>query len=195
MIISRDFYVKSNAFTFPQINFKDLPGSTGRLDIIARCVNTSFWLSYGIRKNVTFHTILHGVPSPPVYIRFEGDKLKKVTPDERNIAMFIQKSLERMQDGREIESTPGVFVSKKDFKSILEDNRDKDIYFLEETGEHIKTIKISDTPFFVLGDNKDLQDSEKNILHTYGAQPVSIGLQPYLSSHCITVLNWLMDVY
>ena len=67
MTTYRHFYVKSHAKTSPDINLKDLPGSAGRLDIVARCINAAFWLSYGIRKNVVFHTILHGEPNARIH--------------------------------------------------------------------------------------------------------------------------------
>ncbi|MCD6330645.1 MAG: tRNA (pseudouridine(54)-N(1))-methyltransferase TrmY, partial [Thermoplasmata archaeon] len=158
-----------------------------------RCINSAFWLSYGIRKNVIFHTILHGEPNPPVYIRIEGERLRKMAPDERNIAIFIKKALERMREDKEIESTPGVFVCKKSFKELLEENKDKDFYLLDEKGEDIESVEISDKPFFFLGDYKDLEKKEKELLFKYGAVPISIGKKSYLSSQCIAILNWILD--
>lgn len=192
MITYRHFYVKSNAKTSPSINLKDLPGSAGRLDIIARCINAAFWLSYGIRKNVVFHTILHGEPNPPIYIRFEGEKLKKVSPDERSIAIFIGKALKKFDESKEIESTPGIFVSRKSFQELLEENKDKNFYLLDENGKDVGKLKIKN-PFFILGDNMDLLPEEKELLARYDAIPVSLGKISYLSSHCIAILNWLMD--
>ncbi|HEC75809.1 MAG TPA: tRNA (pseudouridine(54)-N(1))-methyltransferase TrmY [Thermoplasmatales archaeon] len=193
MITCRHFYLKSHAVTHPNINMNDLPGSAGRIDIVARCINSAFWLSYGIRKDVVFHTILHGEPSPPVYIRIEGDKLRKVSPDERNIAIFIKKAIERMKENMEVESTPGIFVSKKSFNELLEENKDKDFYLLDEKGEEIDNVKIGRKPFFLIGDNMDFEEEEKEIIYKYGAKSVSLGKKSYLSSHCITILNWLMD--
>ena len=192
MITYRHFYLKSNAKTDENINLKDLPGAAGRLDILARCINSAFWISYGIRKNVIFHTILHGEPNPPIYIRLEGDKLKKVSPDERNIAIFIGKALKKVNVSKEIESTHGIFVSKKSFEKLLDENADKNFYLLDENGKDIKNVEIK-KPFFFLGDNVDLSENEKNLLYEYGAKAISLGKVSYLSSHCITILNWWMD--
>ena len=192
MTTYRHFYVKSHAKTSPHINLKDLPGAAARLDIIARSINAAFWLSYGIRKNVVFHTILHGEPNPPVYIRFEGQNLKKVSPDERSIAIFIGKALKNFDEKREIESTPGIFVARKDFRQLLEENKDKNFYLLDENGEDIKNVEI-ENPFFILGDNVDLLPEEKELLLSYDAESISIGKKSYLTSHCITILNWWMD--
>ncbi|MBC7129078.1 MAG: tRNA (pseudouridine(54)-N(1))-methyltransferase TrmY [Thermoplasmatales archaeon] len=191
MTIYRHFYLKSNALTRPDVNLRDLP-SAGRIDIVARCVNSAFWLSNDIRRNVFFHTILHGPPNPPVYIRFEGGKLRKVSPDERSIAIFTIKAIEKASD-EEKESTPGIFVSRKDFKKFVDENRDKEYYLMDEKGEDIDKINFGEEPLFFLGDNKGLNDEEKEILHRYGAIDVSIGKKSYLSSHCINVINWFLD--
>ena len=193
MITSRHFYVKSHAVTTPEIHMNDLPGSAGRLDVVARCINAAFWRSYGIREDVVFHTILHGPPEPPVYIRLEGTRLRKVSPDERNIAIFIRKALERMRQGKEVESTPGIFVSRTHFGQLLKEYRDRDLYMLDEKGEPFEHVRMGEKPFFFLGDNMDLEEEEKELLEEYGATPISLGSSSYLSSHCITVLNWLMD--
>lgn len=192
MTTYRHFYLKSNAKTSAEINLRDLPSSTKRMDIIARCINSAFWLSYGIRKNIVFHTILHGEPNPPIYIRFEGEKLKKVSPDERSIAIFIGKALKRFREGKELESTPGIFVSRKNFEELLKENQDKNFYLLDEKGEDIKNVVIK-RPFFILGDNIDLLPKEKKLLDDYGAIKISLGKKKYLSSHCITIINWWMD--
>jgi len=193
MTIFRHFYLKSHARTSPEINLKDLPGSAGRMDVVARCINSAFWLSHDIRRNVVFHTILHGEPSPPVYIRIEGDKLRKVSPDERNIAIFIKKAIERLKEDMEIESTPGIFVSRKNFEQLLEENKNKEFYLLDEEGEDIENVKIEGEPFFFLGDHMEMEEEEKEMLYKYGARVISIGKKSYLSSHCIAIINWWMD--
>jgi len=191
MTIFRHFYVKSHGVTEPEkINLKDVPGSSGRLDVVARCINAALWLSGDIRRNVVFHTGLHG-GEQPVYIRIEGEKLRKVSPDERSISLFLKKALERM-DSME-ETSPGIFVYRRSFKEVVEENEDKKFYLLDERGEPIDNIKFEGTPFFFLGDNRDLTDEEKKFLVDKGARKISLGSISYLSSHCIAVVNWWLD--
>jgi len=191
MTIFRHFYVKSHGVTEPEkINLKDVPGSSGRLDVVARCINAALWLSGDIRRNVVFHTVLHG-GEQPVYIRIEGEKLRKVSPDERSISLFLKKALERM-DSME-ETSPGIFVYRRSFKEVVEENEDKKFYLLDERGEPIDNIKFEGTPFFFLGDNRDLTDEEKKFLVDKGARKISLGSISYLSSHCIAVVNWWLD--
>ncbi|MBW6451746.1 MAG: tRNA (pseudouridine(54)-N(1))-methyltransferase TrmY [DPANN group archaeon] len=190
------FYVKSTkGQTSPDINLSDLAGSAGRLDIISRCINSALWLSNAMRRDVVFHTILHGEPNPPIYIRIEGAKLRKVQPDERNISIFLKKAIERFKDGKEIESTPGIFVSRKSFEQLIEDNKEKTFFLLSEEGkslEPLDKVKYTDA-FFILGDKEDLIDSEIAYLEKYKLNRVSLGDKSYLASHCITIVNWLND--
>ncbi len=189
----REFLVLSRkGITSPDFNFKDLPGFCGRIDLLARCVNSALWVSHGIRRDVVFHTILQGKPDPPKYIRFEGDKLKKVPPDERGIALFIQKALERYQEGKEIESTPGIFVSKKSLQEVVKENSDKEIYILHEKGIPINEVEIGENPFFILGDHIGLPKKDEKFCLRFGKK-VSLGKKSYLASHCITIVNYLLD--
>ena len=197
MTTFRHFYVKSTkgVTDAKKINLKDIPGTSGRLDIIARSINAAFWLSNNIRRNVVFHTILHGMPDPPVYMRFEGEKMRKISPDERSIILFILKALEKTREN-EVESTPGVFVSRKNFEKFIEENRDKRIYLLMEDGKPMDDINFKNGRdyLFILGDNLDLSEEEKQIAIEAGATPVSIGKTSYLTSHCIVVINWYLDM-
>jgi len=180
MTTFRHFYVKSHGVTQPEkINLKDLPGSSGRLDVVARCINAALWLSGDIRRNVVFHTVLHG-GGQPVYIRIEGERLRKVSPDERSISLFLKKALERM-DSME-ETSPGIFACRKSFQEVVEENEDKEFYLLDEKGEPIDNIKFEGTPFFFLGDNRDLTEEEKKFLMERGAKAISLGSISYLSS-------------
>lgn len=191
MTTFRHFYVKSHGVSDPdKINLKDLPGSTGRLDVVARCINAAFWLSGDIRRNVVFHTVLHG-GEQPVYIRIEGKRLRKVSPDERSISLFLKKALERM-DSME-ETSPGIFAYSKSFDDVVKENSDKEFYLLDECGMPIDKMDFKGTPFFFLGDNMDLTDGEKKFLVEKGARKVSLGNTSYLSSHCIAVINWWLD--
>jgi len=176
------------------INLKDLPGS-GRIDVISRVVNSAFWLSWNIRKDVNLHIILAGPPNPPVYIRFEGERMKKVSPDERNIACFIKKALENVIDNEELEFNPGIFVSKKDLDSVLEKLSKEKIpfYLLEESGVSINSIKLVDNAVFILGDHQGFSKSDLQIIEKFRPIKVSLGKISYTTSHCIVILNYLLD--
>ncbi|MDD1671564.1 MAG: tRNA (pseudouridine(54)-N(1))-methyltransferase TrmY, partial [Methanomicrobiales archaeon] len=55
--------------TFP---LDDLPGSAGRMDLLCRCVQTAFFLSHTLRRDVECYLILCGAPVPPKTILIKG---------------------------------------------------------------------------------------------------------------------------
>jgi len=91
------------------------------------------------------------------------------------------------------ETSPGIFAYRRSFEEVVEENSDKEFYLLDEEGTPVDEVEFEGTPFFFLGDNRDLTDGEKNYLAKRGAKRVSLGNISYLSSHCITVMNWRMD--
>jgi tRNA pseudouridine-54 N-methylase len=63
---------------------------TGRIDVLARCVNSALWVSNGIRKDTSVFLMLfpHNVT-----IEVQGDKVQNLNPDERTMALFLQRTL------------------------------------------------------------------------------------------------------
>ena len=190
----RHFYVKSTkGKTCGDFNLNDTAGGAGRLDIIARAVNSALWLSHSLRRDVMFHTILFGEPNPPIYIKITGEKVRKVQPDERNITIFLKKAIERFEEGRVTQTTPGIFSSRKTFEELVEENKDCEFYILCEDGDDISSVDISENAFFVLGDKEDISEDEVKVLEGAGARKISLGKTPYLTSHCVGFLNMYMD--
>ncbi|NOQ56357.1 MAG: tRNA (pseudouridine(54)-N(1))-methyltransferase TrmY [Nanohaloarchaea archaeon] len=191
----RHFYVKSTkGKTCGDFNLNDTAGGAGRLDIIARSVNSAFWLSHSLRTDVNFHTILFGEPNPPIYIEIVGEKVRKVQPDERNITIFLKKAIERFNEARFTQTTPGIYSGRRTFNEMLEKHKDCDFYLLSEDGDDISEVEISDNAFFILGDKEDLTPREIEVVEGYGAKKISIGKTPYLTSHCIGFLNVYLDM-
>ena len=128
----REFILKANkAITSGDVNLKDLPGSCGRLDLVCRCVSSAFFLSHDLRRDTVFYSVHYGNPSPPVALKFIGSELKRVSPDERGIAIFIKKALEKEHLSIWKESTPGIYHAKKEFRDIiLERNKEGKKFFI-----------------------------------------------------------------
>ena len=177
-----------------KINLKDLPGS-GRTDVLCRIVNASFWLSWNIRKNVELHTILGGPPQPPIYLRFEGRRLKKLSPDERSIACFIKKVLERFSEGKEVEASPGIFVSKCDIDDVISKlhKRGLTLYLLDESGVDVSEVHLKEDSVFILGDHLGFSERDLELIEKYNPIKISLGKLKYTTSHCIVIMNYLLD--
>jgi len=178
--------------TSSDFNLNDLCGSTGRLDVLLRCINATFFLSGNIRRDTEIYLVLLGEPEPPKTIHLVGSELKYLNPDERSTGALIRNALMKETKNGEIRSTPGIYVSRQTFEDVLKDLKVQIIYLREE-GDDIRQTDFQDDAVFVLGDEKDLTEDEEKILKKYNAKTVSLGPEKMHASHCITIVNNEMD--
>ncbi|MFX1308246.1 MAG: hypothetical protein ACFE9M_01010 [Promethearchaeota archaeon] len=82
---------------------------------LCSCIRETFCLSYSIRKINNLYLYFQ---KSHVLIKFEGDKLRYLGPDERSQALLLQKALNKVQidmfneNKKWKKSTPGIFVKK-----------------------------------------------------------------------------------
>ena len=158
----------------------------GRLDIVYECAVASLFLSHAIRKNVTFHTILNGPPTPPLHLKIDGSTLHDVRTDQETWKQILKKLLTGKPH-------PGITTHKTSFEALIKAKANEaKIYVLEERGKPISEIAISDKPVFVLGDHVGLPKKAEGFALRFG-EKISLGKQPYLAASCITILNYLLD--
>ena len=184
--------VGHKAVTTPKFSLNDLPGGAGRMDIVARCVNASLFLSHDLRRDVELIAVLLGEPGPPVTVRFSGEKVRYLSPDERSPAALIKKALEKgAPPSGEAESTPGVYISKKPFADVI--GEAGNLIYLHEGGEDIRGAQLAGDETFVLSDHQDLTPEEEAVLTQKGARKVSLGKKLYHADHCIVMVNYELD--
>lgn len=189
----RFIVVGHRAITSADFKLDDLCGSTGRLDILLRCVNSAFFLSHGIRRDVEITLMLLGEPNPPKTIRINGSEVKYLNPDERSTAALIRNALLQKGEG-ERKCSPGIFVSERSYEEVLSNiSKESSVYYLKEDGEDIRKVSLGPDVTFVLGDDRDLTDVEEEILMRYEPKKLSIGPISYHADHCITVVNNELD--
>jgi tRNA (pseudouridine54-N1)-methyltransferase len=181
------------AITSADFKLDDLCGSTGRLDILLRCVNSAFFLSHGIRKDVEIQLMLLGEPNPPKTVRIDGLEVKYLNPDERSTAALIRNALLQKGEG-ERKCSPGIYVSGRTYGEVLSNvSKESKMYYLSEDGEDIRTAEFGKDSTFVMGDDQDLTDSEEEILMAYEPKKISLGPVSYHADHCITLVNNELD--
>ena len=179
------------AITDDNFSLNDLAGSTGRLDVLLRCVNSAFMLSNDMRKDVDVFLILLGDPDPPKTVHFRGRELKYLNPDERSTGALVKKALAETVWSEEVEVSPGVYVGKKGLADVLNGLDGRRVY-LREGGKDMSEITLASDDTFILGGHEDLTDEEEEIIENGEALCVSLGPKSLHADHCITlVLNGL----
>jgi tRNA (pseudouridine54-N1)-methyltransferase len=158
----------------------------GRLDIVYECIVTSLFLSHGIRRDVAFHAVLNGPPTPPRHIRIDGETVYDVRTDVETWQQILRKVLAG-------KSHPGINVDNLGFEALLRtESQTHKVYVLEEGGKDIAEIDLPENSVFVLGDHVGLPKKAETFALRYG-EKVSLGKQPYLAASCINIINYLLD--
>ena len=178
--------------TDDDFSLNDLPGSTGRLDVLLRCVNSAFMLSNDIRKDVDLYLVLLGEPDPPKTVHFKGSESKYLNPDERSTGALVKKALAEKVWEEDIETSPGVFVCKKGLASILNGLGGRRIY-LREGGSDMADVSLAPDDVFVFGGHEDLTAEEEKIVESGESVRISLGPKSLHADHCISVVLNVLD--
>ncbi len=178
-------------------NFKlnDMAGGAGRLDVLLRCINSAFFLSHSIRRDVEVYLVLLGPTKPPVTIRLSGSEIRYLNPDERSTGSLIRNALLKARDSAEISSSPGIYVSRKGLEDVMEILADTQIIYLHENGTCMEKAEFNSEKdlTFVLGDHMDLTEEEESILQRHNPVKVSLGPEILHADHCIVVSHSILD--
>ena len=179
-----------------KLNLNDLAGSAGRLDVLLRAVNTSLFISHGIRKDTEITLHLQGGPGQIRRVIFDGASLRGVRPDERAIAGHIAKALKEPVPsiGQMIEINSGLLHSGGGIKETIEQWRKENvrIYILDADGSKLDSETLnSDRVGFILSDDMPFTDEEKEIFE--GIERISLG-DTWLQGHaCISIIHHQLD--
>ncbi|MDW7989898.1 MAG: tRNA (pseudouridine(54)-N(1))-methyltransferase TrmY [Archaeoglobaceae archaeon] len=190
----RGFLVIGNeAFTEP-FNLSDLTGA-GRIDVLCRCVSQALFLSHSIRKGVEVYLLLLGEPDPPKVIRIKSDELRRMSPDERNIAGHIRKALSFKLTKDWIETNSGIHISRKTLKDLLTElSNSYEIYYLREDGRDIRERALNiKNPLFVLGDHLGVKRADENLILEFTRDVISVSKLSLMAEQCIAIVNYELD--
>jgi len=172
-----------------RFSLNDLTGSTGRLDVLLRCINSSFMLSNDIRRDVELYLVLQGEPDAPKTILLKGSELKYLNPDERATAALVKNALMVKNITQEwTKSTPGIMVARHDFPGLLKQMEGRRLVYLKEEGSSLKDAKLSQDDIFVLGGKDDISADEEALISQWPETlKISLGPKSLHADHCITV--------
>ena len=187
--------VGHKATTSPNFSLEDIPGTSGRLDILCRAVTAAFVISHGIRKDALVYLVLLGGDSPKT-ILLHGESLRHLNPDERTTAALLKKALTLSASERWAMSTSGISVRLGGLAELLEDLKEADLVYLREDGPDIRGlegISSAGRTVFILGDHLGMTEEEEELIRLAGARMASLGETSLHADHCIVILNWMLD--
>ncbi len=169
----------------------DLAGGAGRVDVLCRAVQSTLFLSHDLRTDT--ETILAFVADPdrPTAVRFRGDAVRNLHPDERSTAGRIRAALRaRPEDDWWEEADAGIDVAPFDLAAVAADVPGTPVV-LDKDGADIDGAPLPGDPLFILGDHLPLTDEEAA---PFGdAARISLGPVWYHGNHVASVLQYVLD--
>lgn len=156
----------------------DLPGSSGRLDVLLRSLRAALLVSHGLRREVLVYLVLRGDTDTPRLLRVDGRSAKFLRPDERSLATLLKKTLGAVPEPPPsfIEVRPGLSLCAGDVTTLLAESQGAPCYVLEEGGPDIREQPFaSDDAWFFIGDHLGFDVVSRSLLERHGCRPLSVG--------------------
>jgi len=189
--VRRFLLVAHDARTAPDFSLDDLPGSGGRMDLVARCVTAGLLVSHDVRLDTEFLAVLLGPPKPPRLVRFVGGEIRGLNPDERSTAALIRKALE--EEGRaERAVRPGLYVSGMGLDDVLRSPPGPLVLLLEGSPD-LRASALPRDATFVLSDHRDFTPEEASTLMAAARLILSVGPRSLQTDQAITVVHNELD--
>jgi len=185
--------VGHRAATSGDFSLDDMPGSAGRIDILARCVTAAFLTSFNIRRDTRVRLVLLGQPDPPKSIRLEGAELRYLNPDERSTGALIRKALKADITHGERASMRGIYVQRANLREVvLQIGEEGGLFYLDENGIDLRDATFdANNATFMLGDHLGLLEEEEALIAP--SKRISVGPIKLHTDHCITIVHNEMD--
>jgi len=177
---------------------EDLPSSSGRLDVLLRCMRAALLVSHGLRRDVVVYLVLRGGARAPRVLRVDGKCAKFVRPDERSLAILVKKTLAvfaaSAEQGAFVEVRPGLSVAEGDLECVLLDAAGAIPYLLDEHGPDLRAeaLDAADQLFFI-GDHLGLDEDTRARIVALGGRPVGIGPLSLHSDDVVAVVSNELD--
>lgn len=189
--------VGKTAHASPRVRLNDLPSTSGRLDVLTRCIRAALCVSHGVRRDVRVYLVLLGDRAPRT-VRIEGRDARFIRPDERPLATLLLKAIARVESQHSyfVEQRSGIAVACAGLDAVLAEfpsgAEAPPIFLLEEGAPTLLPPGLADAVFFI-GDHKGFDPSTRAALLDAGAQPLGLGDVSLHSDDVVTVLQHVLD--
>jgi tRNA (pseudouridine54-N1)-methyltransferase len=186
----REFILVARKAHTTEFNIDNLPAA-GRMDIVASFVANCLWVSNNLRSDTIVRCVLEGPRTPPMIVSFIGSELKGFAYDNKGIAEMINQALKAARTDREVRPSAGITVCHSSFEALIADK--KNLYYLHEKGEDIRTAKIPEDASFIIGDYIGIDPKREKLIERRGAERISLGKTMLLAAQCPVIINYELD--
>lgn len=175
--MKRRFIITSNTVdTSKPLSLNSLTGY-GRLDVICRCISSSFFLSNNFRTDVVLQVYFN---MNDLILEIDGSNVRGINPDERAIAGVLKKVFRGFD-----------YSGIKFYKGNLTDLISKyQPVILDQKGIQLRS-GLSNFQSFIIGDQMGYPSGYEELFNDL--EKISLGSIEYLSSQTINILNFRLD--
>lgn len=177
---------------------RDLPGTSGRLDVVCRMLIATFRSVPALSPNIRFLSILGGPPKPPLLIQVSNVDSSQVPESELACALIL-KGLMHTHRTKKLSSHPNwpkFIIKEQGFEETLQKiaKPQNQLLYLVERGTPLDSVSLDlKKPIIViLGDDKGIPPEHEELIQQYQVREVNIGTRSLLGSQIITLL--LLDI-
>ena len=148
--------------------------------MLLRCLRAALLVSHGLRRDTVVYLVLLGGPRAPRTLRVDGAAVRFLRPDERSLAVLVQKALAvpTVGDGF-IPVRPGIAVAAGGLPAVMTDLAPAAplaLFVLEEGAPDLREASLDGPdPVFFLGDHLGFDEAARAHLSSLGATPVGLG--------------------
>ena len=186
--------VGRRAIASPDFSLADIPGTSGRLDVLLRCVRAALLVSHGLRRDVVVYLVLLGTPGAPKTVRIDGSAAKYLRPDERHLATTVKKALAApIERSGFVEARNGIAVADGGLEAAVDDVRGARSYVLDQRGEDVRSVALAEDSVFFLGDHLGLDDDARAKLDALAPVLVSVGPIAVQADDAIAIVSNEVD--
>jgi len=184
----------AQSHTAPDFLIRDLPGTSGRLDVVCRVMASVFRTVPPLASSLRFLSVLGGPPDPPLTLQAEPGILVDLVESELACALLIKALLKQYHSlgVDRLAFCPHLSLSRRSFREVLENltSRGKQLCYLIEEGIPLNSVQLdfSHPLVFIMGDHKGMPKEHENLVRQMGALELSVGKQSLLGSHVVTLV-------
>ncbi len=188
------FFIKSETVDISNYTIKNIPGSSGRLDVISRCILAALLAKDRFEKNIQIWVFLDKYGT--FLFNSETFNYEIFPKNEIYLTDCFVDFLRNNSSNAEIKTNPLNRIEKSNL-NIIEAIKQfiklgHRVFVLKEDGQDFlklkKNIKDKDNIVFIIGSQEDKFLSSKE-LSTLKLPSLSIGKQSYLASSVIRLLK------
>ncbi len=188
------FFIKSGTVEISKYTIKDIPGSSGRLDVISRCILSALTISTDLEENIQIWVFLDKYGT----FVFDSDLFNDESFPKNEILLtdFFVEFIKKTKKGEKYPETPldSIKYSELEIFDAIKNFVEKKykIFALNENGMDFKEVfeelNSKDNLLFVLGDQSgDLLNNKE--LKKLNLINVSLGKRSYLASSTIKLIK------